>query len=238
VDFLVQTFEKDLHELMPLGGQSFAFRGEHLVFDLAEFHQEFPVGRVFGGVGSGFCHIHPPVMQPGSDLAGKEKGPADADGADGVQLVRVKKDLGFQGFRNFLIAVAVRFDAVDDCVLHFLGKFQPLENGAGHLRPLGGMADLASGEHFVAAADVVKQGRGAQDVQAGVHQAADVERQVVDPFGVVRPVAAAFGLAVLMGNGQQPFGELLPQGRFALQLSGRRAGMLTLSVGRGHGSTT
>ena len=51
VNLFVQTFKKNLHELMPFGGQPFAFRGEHLVFDLAEFHQKFPIGRVFDGVG-------------------------------------------------------------------------------------------------------------------------------------------------------------------------------------------
>lgn len=216
MDLFVQSLEKDLHELMPFGSQSFAFRGQHLVFDLAEFHQEFTVGSVFGGVGSGFLHIHTPVVQPGSDLTGKEKGPADADGADGVQFVCIKKDLCFQGFRDFVVAVAVRFDAVDDGILHLLGKLQALENGAGHLRALGGVADFSPGEHFVAAADVVEQGRGAQDIQSGIHQPADVERQVVDPFGVVRAVAAAFGLAVFMGNGQQLRGEFRAEGRFAL----------------------
>ena len=41
----------------------------------------------------------------------------------------------------------------------------------------------------------------------GAEALADVEGQVVDPFGVIRAVAAAFGLAVFVGNGQQPFGE-------------------------------
>ena len=51
-----------------------------------------------------------------------------------------------------------------------------------------------------------------------------MEGQVVDPFGVIRAVAAAFGLAVFMGNGQQPLGEFSTKGRFALQWPRREAG--------------
>ena len=140
-------------------------------------------------------------MQSGPNLTGKEKGPANADGANGIKLVRVKKNLGLQSFRGLVVAIAVRFDAVQDCFLHFRGETQAREDGAGHFRPLGRVADFALGKHFLAAANVVEQGRGAEDIQTGVHQAAYMKGQVVDPFGVIRAMTATFSLTVIVGNG-------------------------------------
>ena len=95
----MQFAEKGLHKGMPSFGDLAAQGREHLLPNPGHLDLKFPVGGVLSGVGFCICRINFRVMEPGSDLTGKKKGPAYADGPDGVQLVRIKEDLGFDGFR-------------------------------------------------------------------------------------------------------------------------------------------
>ena len=80
-------------------GELLSDGGQHLAANPGHFDLKFPVGSIFGGIGVRVRRIKLGIVQSSADLTGKEKGPADADGADGVQLIRIKEDSGLQAFR-------------------------------------------------------------------------------------------------------------------------------------------
>ena len=75
-------------------------RGEHLVADLRHFDSELPVGGIFERIRGGAGGILVRVVEPGADLAGKEKGPANTDGPDGIELVGIVENFSLQRWRE------------------------------------------------------------------------------------------------------------------------------------------
>jgi hypothetical protein len=71
------------------------------------------------------------------------------------------------------------------------------------------MADLALVFLFKRPADVVQQGRGAQDIQPGAREAADMQGGPIDAAGMVRSVAAPFTVAVLTRDPAEFIGQVL-----------------------------
>ena len=115
--------KESFHERVTLLGDAPSFGSQHPVFDFGELEFELPVPRVLFGVGPGVVEVRFRIVELGSYLSGKQKSSADTDGADGIELVRVKKGSGFQGFRRVNAAKPVGFDAVDD------GRFFSSERG-------------------------------------------------------------------------------------------------------------
>ena len=66
-------------------------------------------------------------MKPGADFAREQKSPADADRPDRIELVRVKKDFGFERLGGGAFSIAMRLNAVDDAVDGFGGEAAALE---------------------------------------------------------------------------------------------------------------
>ena len=99
VNFVMQFAEKGFHEGMPTLRDLASKVREHLFPDFGHLDLKFPVGGIFGRIGLRVCWIKLRIMKSSPDLTGKEKGPADTDGTDGVQLVCIKEDLGLYYFR-------------------------------------------------------------------------------------------------------------------------------------------
>ena len=157
VNFPVQFIEKDLHEPVALLGKFFARRSENLIPDPGHLDLEFPVCRIFSGVGPGIIVIDLCVMQFCPDLPGKEECPSDAHGTDRVKLVGIKEDLRLQALRFFPAAKPVRSDAVLYCFNLFRSKSQLFEYWPGHFRTFQGMTNIASTFSLVSATYIMQQ---------------------------------------------------------------------------------
>ncbi len=128
------------------------------------------------------------VVQPCADLTGKEKGSANADRADGVELIGVKEDARLNAGRDMSTPVAVAADTVADGLDRRWLVAQFMEDGCGQFSSAQGMADAAPARAFLLAADVVEQRGGYEDTQARCHLSADSNGGCQDPFAMVRAV--------------------------------------------------
>ena len=133
-------------------------------------------------------------MEPGPDLPGEEKGPADADGADRIELVGVEEDPGLERPGRAAFPEAVGPDAVDDGLDRGGIAAVALEDPLGQVRAAPAVADPAVGPVLLLAADVVEEGGELEDAEVGLFLSPDPQAEPVDALRVV-PVVAAPGAA-------------------------------------------
>ncbi len=117
----MQFAEKGLHKGMSSLGDLASKGREHLFSNLGHLDLEFSVGGIFGGIGFRVCRIDFSIMESGPDLTSKEKGPADTDSTDGIQLIRIKKDFRLCCFRRGTASETMGINAMADCFPVCLG---------------------------------------------------------------------------------------------------------------------
>ena len=137
------------------------------------------------------------VVQAGAYLAGKEKGPADTDGPDGVEFVGVKEYFCLQAFGAGSAAVAVAANTVADLFYVRAGKSQILQNKPGHDCAVLGVADFSLAPAFFPAADVMQESRGSENVFVGAEFPPYPQRHLPYPLTVVGSVGTALFEAVI-----------------------------------------
>ena len=131
-------------------------------------------------------------MEPRSHLAGEKESPADADGTDGIEFIRVEKDFGFQGLRLAGASVSVRLDAVENVVLLFLGEGISLQNRFRYFHPLLCVTEQSPGFILIASSHIMEPCSDSKKFFVGFLRFGDLHAELVDPFRVV-PVMAAPG---------------------------------------------
>jgi hypothetical protein len=84
-----ESREEFLHEAVTVFGHAPSRGSQHGFTKVAEFHKEFPVRGVLEPVRAGAQRLASGVVDPRPDAPGEVEGPADPDGAHGVELVGV-----------------------------------------------------------------------------------------------------------------------------------------------------
>jgi hypothetical protein len=192
--FFVQPVKEFDHELVAGPGDSPAFFGEDSTRDLAQFYQEFPVGRIVFSVRLRLFKIDLRVMQPGPDFARKQKSPPDTDGSDRVQFIRIEQDFRLDRPGEIFPPEAMRFDAVDDLGDFFFVAQVSFQYPPGQVGTRPGVTDFPVGSVFLISPDVMKDGRELQNFKVRFFLPADAQTELANSFSVI-PVMAAPGMA-------------------------------------------
>jgi len=125
------------------------------------------------------------------DLAGKQKCSANPHGADGIQLIGIKQDLGFERLGDAFPAEPMRPDAVANRGdLPFIKKIF-LQYPSGQASSSPGMANLSVRLILLVSSDIVEDSGKPQYIEVRLLLAADAQAESIDPFCMVPSVASA-----------------------------------------------
>ena len=156
----VHAAEKFVHERGTIGSETPSRFRQHPLRNGTQFDQIFPVGGVFRAVSGSPERGLRRIVEFCADAAGKMKGASDADGSDGVELVRVIDDLLYKRLRSVVSPVTVaRHGTADRCDQGFILTAETPEQGGSFVPSLLCMADFPSGVQFFRARNVMQERR-------------------------------------------------------------------------------
>ena len=156
----VHAAEKFVHERGTIGSETPSRFRQHPLRNGTQFDQIFPVGGVFRAVSGSPERGLRRIVEFCADAAGKMKGASDADGSDGVELVRVIDDLLYKRLRSVVSPVTVaRHGMADRCDQGFILTAETPEQSGGFVSSLLCMADSSAGIQLFRTCDVVQERR-------------------------------------------------------------------------------
>jgi len=207
---------------VPFLGQGAANWSQHLVADLCHLYLEFPIGGVLERIRQGCGAIDIRIVQSCPNLAGKEKGAANAHRANGIKLVRVKKNTRLQASGNMPASVAVATNTVADGFNISLAVCKVAKNRFRQLRTTEGMTDLSLALALLFTTDIVQERGRDEDIKTGEHLLPDRHSRGQNAFTVIRPMGATLGDGEGMADCAKPREQLLTVGQ-GMHVSGVQA---------------
>lgn len=174
---------------MALFGHFSAGLGENSIFYFAEFDFKLPISGVVFRIRRRLGYIDVGIVKAGPHLSGKKKRPGHADGADGIEFVRVEENLGFDRFRPDASPKAMGPNTVKDVFLLGSREIEIGDDGNRQFRSFYGMTHGSLGRILVSPTDIVKVGSDEENRLIGRFGASDTPAKPCDAKGML-PVMA------------------------------------------------
>jgi len=182
---------------MAFPGHAATFSGEHAILDLRELELEFSITGVLLRIGFGILGIDKRTVKFGPYLTGKLEGPANANGANGIQFIGIKQNLSFKGLRAAVPPKPVGSNTVDDIVFSLSRNGVLFQQNSCPFSAFLCMADCALGFVLVRTTYIMQVGCDLQDLSICPLQAPYMHAQIAHPLGVFPGMTArAIGKAL------------------------------------------